>query len=327
MKLIFALMLAGIGLAAKEHGSIFLFLILMLPITYIFGKWVYQISNSSLQIIDEDTFRSRGVKIHFDRSNDKVLFDFGEKKSELPVRGLSFSIKKQTRSVTESKVASGFVGGQFTTFRTGDFITYDKDTGQALVRVTRDKELVGSFEMPNGRINDLQKLVNHIQKRVLEINSIHLEEMKQAKIKEEEEKIKAEEERIKAEEERIKAKALQKVRIKEKAENNILEFIAKTGAKNPFYTYNYFMADGELMWAIVADRDGAGGAIFENGKGEWIGSWRGSEVAVTTDGLAIKVDDQKYRTENLSERRFTMPVSPHDKVIEWSDRIKILSEK
>lgn len=99
--------------------------------------------------------------------------------------------------------------------------------------------------------------------------------------------------------------------------------IASEGA---FKTYRYRDDDGGYICTMLAaDKEGRGGAVLNDGKDTWSGSWKNAQVSEVGDTLEVQIDDPEYRKQNLKEHRFVIKHMDREQRVEWIDRIRILS--
>lgn len=94
---------------------------------------------------------------------------------------------------------------------------------------------------------------------------------------------------------------------------------------NVMANFNYNPKTGEIHELLVAFPDGRGGAVFDDGKGKWSGSWKGAVATDEKERLSIKIDDPDYREKYFKELRFYIVKMSADMRTEWSDRINILA--
>lgn len=76
---------------------------------------------------------------------------------------------------------------------------------------------------------------------------------------------------------------------------------------------------------LAADKEGRGGAVLNDGKDTWSGSWKNAQVSEVGDTLEVQIDDPEYRKQNLKEHRFVIKHMDREQRVEWIDRIRILS--
>lgn len=125
-----------------------------------------------------------------------------------------------------------------------------------------------------------------------------------------------------AAEQKAKADALQNVR-------NQCSKLLRDWSIDPegaFMTYRYRDDDGGYICTMLAaDKEGRGGAVLNDGKDTWSGSWKNAQVSEVGDTLEVQIDDPEYRKQHLKERRFVVEHMNREQRVEWIDRIRILS--
>jgi len=89
---------------------------------------------------------SRRVQIKTDEERGVVEGVVFGKTFTVPIIDISFRYQEVTNSVTEPKIGSGMINGQLSTWHTGDYISYDKKTGNVRVYVLNGVDTIGSFE-------------------------------------------------------------------------------------------------------------------------------------------------------------------------------------
>lgn len=125
-----------------------------------------------------------------------------------------------------------------------------------------------------------------------------------------------------AAEQKAKADALQNVR-------NQCSKLLRDWSIDPegaFMTYRYRDDDGGYICTMLAaDKEGRGGAVLNDGKDTWSGSWNNAQVSEVGETLEVQIDDPEYRKQNLKELRFVIKYMDREQRVEWIDRIRILS--
>lgn len=125
-----------------------------------------------------------------------------------------------------------------------------------------------------------------------------------------------------AAEQKAKADALQNVH------NQCSKLLSDWGIdpEGAFKTYRYRDDDGGYICTMLAaDKEGRGGAVLNDGKDTWSGSWKNAQVSEVGETLEVQIDDPEYRKKNLKEHRFVIKHMDREQRVEWIDRIRILS--
>ncbi len=240
-------------------------------------------------------------------------------------------VQKTVTEYTDTSIRSSS-GEIYTIANTG---SYQRGTGIYDVKVSWNKD--GSELETNIRVSDYERqLLNNI---IEMMQSVKVERDKAAaterrRLEEEahatEEK--ARKERLAAEEkarvdkqaseEKAKSDALQNVR----NQSTQLLKVWEIDPNSTFMTYRYRESDGGyISTMLAADKEGRGGAVLNDGKDTWSGSWKNAQINEQGDTLEIQIDDPAFREKNLKERRFAIKYFDREQRLEWIDRIRILS--
>ncbi|GCB06433.1 hypothetical protein [Ralstonia sp. SET104] len=83
--------------------------------------------------------------------------------------------------------------------------------------------------------------------------------------------------------------------------------------------------NGSLMELIAADRTGRALVVASQGAERWQGLWQGAEAKLEGSALKLKVVDEVYRAQHLTERRFSMMLNAgFNELQTWCDRVNLL---
>lgn len=83
---------------------------------------------------------------------------------------------------------------------------------------------------------------------------------------------------------------------------------------------------GILTELIAADRTGRALVMAGQGADRWHGVWQGAEAKLEDNALKLKVVDEAYRAQHLTERRFSMMINAGQSELQtWCDRINLLA--
>ncbi|WP_104657528.1 hypothetical protein [Ralstonia insidiosa] len=84
--------------------------------------------------------------------------------------------------------------------------------------------------------------------------------------------------------------------------------------------------NGSLIELIAADRTGRALVMAGQGAERWQGLWQGAEAKLEGNALKLKVVDEAYRTQHLTERRFSVMVNAGQNELQtWCDRVNLLA--
>jgi len=261
---------------------------------------------------------SRRVQIKTDEERGVVEGVVFGKTFTVPIIDISFRYQEVTNSVTEPKIGSGMINGQLSTWHTGDYISYDKKTGNVRVYVLNGVDTIGSFELSSkvaGQLEVVTKKIHSLSQR------LKSEQNAKEKLIQEENENKERMEREKQAEEQKSMAAAQKA----ESESKALEFVNDCKLLEPKFGARSLNSDYTIEWVIAADKSGNGGLWYDNGNEKWIGSWKGAQAKISGNCLELILDDQSYRDAFLKERRASIRFNEQKMMTEWFDRITILS--
>lgn len=168
--------------------------------------------------------------------------------------------------------------------------------------------------------------LNNVLTNIYDLHASDMAPVYKAEKIQQEELAKASAQQRKADEEAAKEAASQK--ILENVRNQCSKLLNDWGIdpEGAFKTYRYRDDDGGYICTMIAaDKQGRGGAVLNDGKDTWSGSWKNAQVSEVGDTLEVQIDDPEYRKQNLKELRFVIKYMDREQRVEWIDRIRILS--
>lgn len=120
----------------------------------------------------------------------------------------------------------------------------------------------------------------------------------------------------------------QREALKQKASEAVRQALEDAGfAQAPEAVFSWYRHDsnGSLTELIAADRTGRALVVAGQGTERWQGAWQGAEARLEGNALQLKVVDDAYRAQHLTERRFRMMLNAGQNELQtWCDRVNLL---
>lgn len=259
------------------------------------------------------TRSSNNLQIH-SRGYDGKVLNFNGISSAIEFG--NFSMRTVYQSTDTSVTSSS--GQTFTIHGTGG---YDRTTG--LYRL--DVKLKDSFADDGIAIQTFPTVTEVDRDRLKSIFS----EIKLVNFKKEQElKQRAKAEQLQKEADDLEAKKKEEEDALKNVRTQYSRLLSEwnIASEGSFKTYHYRSSNGGFICTMLAaDKEGRGGAVLNDGKDTWSGSWKNARVNEVGETLEIQIDDPVYREKNLKERRFVIKYFDREQRLEWIDRIRILS--
>lgn len=292
------------------------------------------------------SYEGSGLSINYDLKNNvvKIKTSYFEQSNPLP-GGYRFGFYTHTKWVSTSTTATTS-RGDTVYIPTGGFLARTRKTTLVIDKYagsddpsrcdtlyyktetepnTYNSSTSYQINFNTSSIEGLKRFLDTMMKQWSRHYSETQRVLREIKIKEDaekqiiENKRKADEALLKAEQHKIST---------ENVRNQSFKLLNDWGIdpEGAFKTYHYRDNDGGYIYTMLAaDKEGRGGAVLNEGKDTWSGSWKNAHVSEVGDTLEVQIDDPEYRQQHLKERRFAIKGFDKDERVEWIDRIRILS--